>query len=159
MKNIFKIATLFCLTVCVLLLMAACNTKDETPQTTTNEETTSPEITTPEETSEEDLYPEPVKQLLAENQPYSLEFTSNGDGTCTVSSSSTKLDEGELVIPATAPNGDTVTEIGDFKNCMKLTSVVIPKTVTVIKDEAFLNCNNCTGRIRTMPRRFSRLPG
>ena len=85
-----------------------------------------------------------VRFLKADPEENPLQYHSNGDGTCTVSSSSTKLDEGELVIPATAPNGDTVTEIGDFKDCMKLTSVVIPKTVTVIKDEAFLNCNYLT---------------
>ncbi|MBQ7392298.1 MAG: hypothetical protein IJV73_06385 [Clostridia bacterium] len=132
MKNIFKIATLFCLTVCVLLLMAACNTKDETPQTTTNEETTSPEITTPEETSEEDLYPEPVKQLLAENQPYSLEFTSNGDGTCYVSRlylNNRYKTAFDIIIPEKSPAGDTVTGI-DLGDSLTSPNDIVPRFLT-----------------------------
>ena len=227
MKNIFKIATLFCLAICVMLLMAACNTKDETPQTTTNEETTSPEITTPEittpeettatdtsvtytvtvvdennaplagatvqlcvgelcrlpvftgadgvailkldeadytvkvtlggytgeaeyhfaagsteltvqltkvpeETSEEDLYPEPVKQLLTNNQPYSLEFVSNGDGTCYVSKlylNNRYETAFDIIIPEQSPTGETVTGI-DFGDSLTSPYDVIPKYLT-----------------------------
>jgi len=227
MKNIFKIATLFCLAICVMLLMAACNTKDETPQTTTNEETTSPEITTPEittpeettatdtsvtytvtvvdennaplagatvqlcvgelcrlpvftgadgvailkideadytvkvtlggytgeaeyhfaagsteltvqltkvpeETSEEDLYPEPVKQLLTNNQPYSLEFVSNGDGTCYVSKlylNNRYETAFDIIIPEQSPTGDTVTGI-DFGDSLTSPNDIVPRFLT-----------------------------
>ena len=94
MKSTFKIAIFLCLIVCVLLLAISCNQKDETLETT-NQETT---------TSEEDFYPEPIKQLLAENKPYSLEFVSNGDGTCYVAGIGTCTDT-DIVIPSTSPEG------------------------------------------------------
>ena len=228
MKNTFKMAILFCLTVCILLFTVACNKTAEPLETTTNEnvttlETTTPEITTPEEVTtpedtsltyivtvvdesntplagatvqlcvgdlcrlpgltnadgvasfkfdeddytvkvtldgytgeaeyhfaagsteltvqlttiptepkEEDFYPEPIKQLLAENQPYSLEFVSNGDGTCYVSClylNNQYETEFDIIIPEKSPAGDTVTGI-DFGDSLTSPYDVIPKYLT-----------------------------
>ena len=95
-----------------------------------------------------------------------LEFISNGDGTCYVSSigSCTDID---IVIPQKSPDGDTVTSIGDeafaycedlksiiicegvksinpwaFGECANLISVVIPDTLTSIGEGAFTSCNS-----------------
>ena len=72
-----------------------------------------------------------------------LVFTSNGDGTCTVSGIGTCTDT-DLRIPPKSPAGDTVTAIGDyaFAGCTGLTSVTIPDSVVSIGGSAF---NGCTG--------------
>ena len=132
MKNIFKIAILLCLTVCILLLTVACKKENEPLETTTTQETTAPEETLPEELTEEDLYPEPIKQLLAENKPYSLEFTSNGDGTCYVSQlclNNRYETEFDVIIPEKSPAGDVVTGIylGDS---ITAPGSVVPKFMT-----------------------------
>lgn len=68
----------------------------------------------------------------------SLEFTSNGDGTCTVSGLGS-YQKRDVVIPSQAPNGDTVTAIAPkaFYNELFVISVTIPATVTEIGAEAF----------------------
>ena len=50
---------------------------------------------------------------------------------------------GDFVIPTTAPDGSKVTAIGDkaFRDCINLTSVVIPEGIESIGEEAFYNCN------------------
>ena len=60
-----------------------------------------------------------------------LEFTSNSDGTCSLSSDRTQT--GELVIPLLSPAGDRVTSIVDlaFRDC-GLTSIYIQSSVTTI---------------------------
>lgn len=118
MKNIFKIATLFCLTVCVLLLAVACKENDEPMETTTNQKTTTPKEPPREELAEEDFYPAPIKQLLSGNKPYSLEFVSNGDGTCYVSKlylNNRYETAFDIIIPEKSPAGDIVTgiDLGD----------------------------------------------
>ena len=130
MKNTFKIAILFCLTVCILLSTVACNTTVE-PSETTNESTT-PVETTPTEPTEEDLCPEPIKQLLAENKPYSLEFTSNGDGTCYVSKlylNNQYRTAFDVIIPEKSSAGDTVTGI-DLGDSLTPTKDVLPMYLT-----------------------------
>ena len=81
----------------------------------------------------------------AEDVAYSegLEFTSNGDGTCSVSGIGSCRDS-ELKIPPIAPNGETVTSIGDaaFLWCMNLTNVAIPDSVIRIRMDAFSHCHN-----------------
>ena len=119
MKGTFKTTILLCLTICILLLTVACKKENEpvettTAQETTAQETTAPEETSPEELTEEDLYPEPIKQLLAENKPYSLEFVSNGDGTCYVSKLylNNRYEAAfDIIIPDKSPAGDVVTGI------------------------------------------------
>lgn len=87
------------------------------------------DFTTEPVDSEEALYPEPIKQLLAENKPYSLEFVSNGDGTCFVSRLylnnryNTPFD---VIIPERSPAGDIVTGI-DLGDSITDPSDVIPK--------------------------------
>ena len=70
-------------------------------------------------------------------------FTSNGDGTCSLSGIGTCSDS-KIVIPAVSPEGDRVTGIGmsAFASMQQITSVVIPEGVTVIGDYAFNSCNN-----------------
>ena len=49
--------------------------------------------------------------------------------------------EGTVTVPSEIA-GDTVTAIGDyaFKNCDKITEIIIPSTVRVIEDHAFYGC-------------------
>ena len=73
-----------------------------------------------------------------------LAFTSNGDGTCTLSGIGTCADT-YLVIPSQY-NGMTVTAIGAnaFKDCINLTGIEIPEGVTSIGASAFNGCTNLT---------------
>ena len=76
-----------------------------------------------------------------------LSFTSNGDGTCSVSvKAKVKSSITSVVIPATSPAGDKVTSIGRyaFGGCTSLTSVTIPDSVTSIKNNAFEDCTSLT---------------
>ena len=109
MKHVMKSVLALLLLICVF---ASCNTGGNTPQSTTD-----PDAETKQPT-EEELYPEPIKQLLANNQPYSLEFTSNEDGTCYVSRlylNNRYETAFDIIIPETSPAGDTVTglDLGD----------------------------------------------
>ncbi len=70
----------------------------------------------------------------------SLDFMSNGDGTCYVSGLGTYA-EGDVVIPEKSPEGDTVTGIGNYAFRMTdITSVTMPDTVTSIGGAAFYRC-------------------
>ena len=72
-----------------------------------------------------------------------LTFTSNGNGTCTLSSIGACKDIC-VVIPATSPSGEKVTAIGSqaFYNCTTITVVQIPASVTSIGHLAFGGCTN-----------------
>ena len=72
-----------------------------------------------------------------------LKFTSNGDGTCSVSGRGTCRDT-EIVIPSVSPTGDLVTEVANkaFRDNGKIISVVIPDSVMIIGDQAFDNCDS-----------------
>lgn len=71
-----------------------------------------------------------------------LEYTSNGDGTCTVSGVG-NCESSEINIPESY-RGDTVTGIGlaAFSGNKKVTRIIIPSSVTVIEAEAFMYCSN-----------------
>lgn len=81
----------------------------------------------------------------AEEVKYSegLKFTSNGDGTCSVSGIGSCTDT-EIVIPPVSPEGDSVTAIGmkAFQNNKSITSILIPNGVTKIGNKAFYYCEN-----------------
>lgn len=70
-----------------------------------------------------------------------LEFSSKGDGTCYVVGIGSCVDQ-DLWLPETSPAGDKVVWVGAgaFADNTKLTSVIIPSTVTRIDDGAFKNC-------------------
>jgi len=73
-----------------------------------------------------------------------LSFSSNGDGTYSVSSIGTCTDR-NVAIPSTY-NGKLVTSIGNyaFERCMDLTGITIPNSVTSIGHGAFQNCRSLT---------------
>ena len=101
-----------------------------------------------------------------------LQFTSNGDGTCSVeagdgtsvnsfnnnSGDNIKVSigavpepgittvSGEVVIPLVSPVGDSVTSIGGgaFSACSGLTSIIIPNSVTSIGIGTFSSCTGLT---------------
>ncbi len=74
-----------------------------------------------------------------------LTFTSNGNGTCTLTGIGACKDIC-VVVPATSPSGDKVTAIGAqaFYNCTSITVVQIPASVTQIGHLAF---GGCTGLV------------
>lgn len=76
-----------------------------------------------------------------EGDATTLEFTSNGDGTCYVSGVGDCALE-EILIPQVSPKGDRVTAIGDwaFYECFTLKKVTIPDSVTYIGNSAFRGC-------------------
>ena len=72
-----------------------------------------------------------------------IEYVSNGDGTCTITSCNKSL-SGNVVLPDKSPDGDIITAIGKsaFSNCTKLTGITIPENVIRIDDGAFNGCSN-----------------
>lgn len=72
-----------------------------------------------------------------------LTFSSNGNGTCTLTGLGTCQDIC-VVIPATSPSGDKVTSIAAqaFYNCASITVIQIPASVTSIGHLAFGGCTN-----------------
>ena len=76
-----------------------------------------------------------------------LEFSSNGNGTCILVGIGSCTDT-DIVIPETAPNGDSVVEISEyafyraFQEHIHITSIKIPDSVTRIGDYAFKACTN-----------------
>ena len=80
-------------------------------------------------------------QLAKLNPSEGLEFTSNGDGTCTLVGIGTCTDT-TIVIPE--KNGsDTVTTIGDFQYSYEneFTKIILADTITTIGEYAFSSCN------------------
>ena len=69
------------------------------------------------------------------DEPYSIEYVSNGNGTCkaVVTMHPLYREEFELIIPDNSPEGDTVTEV-DFAQYFKDVSAAFP---TVITSEGF----------------------
>lgn len=75
-----------------------------------------------------------------------LAFSSNGDGTCTVTGIGT-CTEKSFAIPSTSPSGDTVVTIGSnaFKDNLSLMHVEFPPTLTKIDTYAFYGCKALRG--------------
>ncbi len=72
-----------------------------------------------------------------------LEFKTNGYGTCSVIGIGTYTGT-HVVIPEESPQGEKVVSIGDnaFSDCVHLTSLVIPASVTEISRNAFRGCTS-----------------
>lgn len=81
------------------------------------------------------------KPLGVETKPFI--FTSNGDGTCTLSGIGSFRDT-ELDIPEKSPDGDVVNAIADkaFENCDFLETVTIPETIKKIGNSVFKGCSS-----------------
>ena len=71
-----------------------------------------------------------------------LEFSSNGDGTCTLTGIGSCTDS-NIYIPRKSPAGDKVVAIGNraFMDQSNIKSVFIHKNITFIDSEAFKNCD------------------
>ena len=65
-----------------------------------------------------------------------LEFTSNGDGTCTLDGIGTCTDV-NVIIPTKSPAGDVVTEISNYAQFGNIKSIEIPSTVTNVYGYSF----------------------
>ena len=78
----------------------------------------------------------------AQTESIGLVYTSNGDGTCSVSGIGTCKDT-SIVIPATSPAGDRVTYISEnaFYGASQITSVIVADSVTGAAASAFKECN------------------
>lgn len=83
--------------------------------------------------------------FFEEVPPASLAFTSNGDGTCSVSNITT-YDDLVVDIPSVSPNGDMITSIGAnaFKDNINIISVNIPNSITSFGESAFYGCTSLT---------------
>ena len=92
--------------------------------------------TTTEEESEAETETEPI------HVP-SLSFTSNGNGTCTVTGIGDVTDS-YISIPSRSPEGDIVTAIAEkaFFSNNTIKAVEIPSTIMSISDMAFSNCQS-----------------
>lgn len=75
----------------------------------------------------------------------SIEFISNGDGTCSVGGVGSFVGK-ELIIPDRSPAGDLVTkiEVAAFMFCGYIESVTIPESVEEIAALAFEDCEGLT---------------
>ena len=95
-----------------------------------SEETTTKEVKTEEATTE------PTRER-------SLEYISNGNGTCTVSGIGDIIDTC-IIIPEKSPLGEVVTSIGDraFYANPVVNAIQIPSTVTHIGNMAFGGCTS-----------------
>ncbi len=69
-----------------------------------------------------------------------LNFVPNGDGTCTAHPVSKLEHSGNIVIPEISPAGDRVTAIGSFGDCVNISTVTLPASITAIPEYAFMNC-------------------
>ena len=134
---VFLALTLFC----TLLLAAGCGTMDspESQDTTSAVETAPPEpVTTPEDTQSIQ-----VSVDYGAISSRGLSFTSNGDGTCTLSGIGSCVDTC-LIIPEKSDSGDTVVSIAAeaFAGNATIGAVQIPTTVTSIGNAAFAGCTS-----------------
>lgn len=107
----------------------------------TPESTDAPESTeAPIESSEAESTAEKAPETTAP-PVLSLSFSSNGDGTCSVSGLGS-YPSGDVSIPTLSPTGDVVTGIGKyaFYNETGIIRITIPSTVRSIGEYAFFGC-------------------
>ena len=121
--------------------------EEDTPYTT--ESTDAPLYTTPtyqspsaeeETTTERATTEEPTTEAPHEK---SLEYISNGNGTCTVAGIGDVSDTC-IIIPEKSPSGEVVTGIADkaFYGNVRINAIQIPSTVTHIGDMSFGGCTS-----------------
>ena len=81
--------------------------------------------------------------VALEPSPTSLEFVSNGNGTCTVTGVGASAGR-PLIIPAYSPGGDRVSAIAPraFYGNSEIGAIHIPSTVLYIGDLALADCQN-----------------
>ena len=93
------------------------------------------------DTSSEESTDESAEITVPEIPEPSLEFTSNGNGTCALTGIGNVLDT-YIVIPLLSPDGDVVTSISEkaFYGNDFIIAVEIPSTVSRIGDMAFSAC-------------------
>ena len=86
-------------------------------------------------------------ESIEQDRDYSegLEFVSRGDGTAILASIGSCSDS-IVIIPPTTPDGDRVTEVGDFAftDCSDVIRIEVPDSVTTIGHGAFTYCSNLT---------------
>jgi len=71
-----------------------------------------------------------------------LQYYSNGNGTCSVGPSASRLNSGVIEIPQKSPAGDDVTAIKDFRDCVNITKVILPEKIQSLPNYAFAGCIN-----------------
>ena len=78
---------------------------------------------------------------VAQTASIGLKFTSNGDGTCTLSGIGSCTDN-SIVVPATSPAGDTVTSVAAsaFFDNTTITSIILPDSISAVGENAFKGC-------------------
>ncbi len=128
-------------------------TETEEPTETTQKPTEAPIIETEEPTEDptepptvtEAEVPEEIIETEMETEPpepvISLEYQSNGNGTCSVIGIGNVADT-YIVIPSKSPDGDIVTAIEDkaFYGNKTLRAIEIPSTVATIGEMVFADC-------------------
>ena len=141
--------------------------RDTSSESSSNSELQEPTDTENFDDTSDTEDPEPITpEFEVDPEIYKyIEFTSNGDGTCTLTSIGDYAAE-VLVIPSMSPNNEKVTKIGQsalsktnfkkvvipegiqtilgyaFYECEALEAVYIPKTVKTIYGDTFTGCTN-----------------
>lgn len=94
------------------------------------------------ETSSEEASEDTSESTAPEEKEHSLEFVSNGNGTCSVIGIGSVLDA-YIVIPLKSPDGDVVTSISEkaFYGNDNIRAIEIPSTVSYIGEMAFSSCS------------------
>ena len=147
-------ATATILTV-IICLYACTGSKNEVDDELYNENTTDTADTTDTSLYTTPTYQSPIDESTSEEEttteeittekPYekSLEYVSNGNGTCTVVGIGDVTDTC-IIIPEKSPSGEVITGIGDkaFYGNVKINAIQIPSTVTHIGNMAFGGCTS-----------------
>ena len=144
-----KIITIVCISVASITIILSTLLFISAKTNTANDKSKENDSGYVEEETQRITYPS--------DSPKSLEFQSNGDGTCSILSIGDFTAE-ELEIPEKSPSGDKVISISDsaFEGCDQLLSVFIPYTVETIGERAFKGCSSLVMiRVDTANKNFS----
>lgn len=141
----------------IICLYACSGSKNQAPERQSENNTT-----VADDTTDTSLYTTPIYESpTAENEAASeeettteeattekpreksLEYVSNGNGTCTVVGIG-DISDTCIIIPEKSPSGEVVTGIGDkaFYGNVKINAIQIPSTVTHIGNMAFGGCTS-----------------